>query len=268
MSKSVKKAEIVKATTHEDFHEIEKRDEAQILKEIQGTMLDEFVYSFQSGGRKVTGLSWAGVKETARKMGSVQVVDLEITDMGDFWMATAKAIDLETRLAVYGVSTQTKMMQLKDGKVVLDNFAVQKCVSKAQRNAIRSVIPEIFIAEMLEAKKSKKTPRKAPATKPKTTKTVGGADEKSPSTTTTNKSPPPEETEKEVTAENEAILNYKTSPISKKILEFCENGIDESTLLGKLVAQGFEKAGIKTVINMLLTDGFLFHDHDGKFRLI
>ena len=38
-------------------------DEEQVLAELQGHYLTEFVYSFKAGGRDVIGLSWAGIKE-------------------------------------------------------------------------------------------------------------------------------------------------------------------------------------------------------------
>lgn len=151
MSESEVKEEEIKPKTQEEFYEIERRDEDQILRELQGEMLEEFVYSFPSGGRTVTGLSWAGVKEAARRMGSVKVTDLEIEDKETYWIVKCKATDEVNRLEMWGVSQQSKTMEYRNGKVVEDMFALSKAVSKAQRNAIRTLIPEKFMAKMIAA---------------------------------------------------------------------------------------------------------------------
>jgi len=128
----------------EPYAIMECRDEAQILAELQGKYLDEFVYSFKVGNRKVVGLSWAGVKEIAYRMGGIRVEDVQIQDKGDFWMVTAKAVDAQRNASRFGVSTQAKVLKTRQGPQE-DQFALQKAVSKAQRNAIRALIPEGFI---------------------------------------------------------------------------------------------------------------------------
>ncbi|GAG36431.1 unnamed protein product, partial [marine sediment metagenome] len=50
---------------------MERKDEDQILAEIKGNVLEEFVYSFPQGNRQITGLSYAGVKQIALKMGNI-----------------------------------------------------------------------------------------------------------------------------------------------------------------------------------------------------
>jgi hypothetical protein len=49
-----------------------------------------------------------------------------------------------------GVSEQAKTMKLSDGREVKDPFALQKALSKAQRNALRIFIPESAIEEAYE----------------------------------------------------------------------------------------------------------------------
>lgn len=51
--------------TTTDYQQLDRLDEQQIVAELQGALLDQYVYSFQSGGRNVIGLSWAGVKGAA-----------------------------------------------------------------------------------------------------------------------------------------------------------------------------------------------------------
>jgi len=134
----------------EIFELMERRDEKQIIQELQGEMLEEFVYSFPSGGKVVTGLSWAGVKEAVRRMGSIKVTHLEIEDDEDSWIAKAKARDTVNDVEMWGVAQQRKIMKYKDGTELKDMFALQKCVSKAQRNALRTLIPEKMIAKMIQ----------------------------------------------------------------------------------------------------------------------
>jgi hypothetical protein len=135
--------------TEEEFEEFEKRDEEQIKAEILGRFLTEYVYQFTSGGQIITGLSWAGVKEAARRLGYIKIEDLKIIDMGDYWIALCKVKDIVNKLEIYGAAQQNKKMKLRDGNEKIDDFSIPKVVSKAQRNAIRSVIPEHIIKEMI-----------------------------------------------------------------------------------------------------------------------
>jgi len=47
------------------FQELDRRDENQILSEMRGEQLQEFVYSIKLDGREITNLSYAGVKEAS-----------------------------------------------------------------------------------------------------------------------------------------------------------------------------------------------------------
>jgi len=147
----VKPTDITPAKTlrPEDFEEFERRDEEQILAEIQGRVIEEMVYSFRSGGRTVTGLSWVGVKEIARRYGQVDVDLVEIRDTPEAWVAVVKARDRERGTGILGVSTQAKVMDTREGPRP-DPFALQKAMSKAQRNAIRALIPETFIKTVVQ----------------------------------------------------------------------------------------------------------------------
>lgn len=139
-------AELTKSKdmTPYDFREMEKRDEAQILAELQGEIVDEMIYQFPSGGRIVTGISWMGIKEIARRYGKIDVNLVHFEDLGNAYMIVVKAIDIEKGTGLLGTSTQSKMMSRKDGSETPDDFCVQKAMSKAQRNAIRSIIPETY----------------------------------------------------------------------------------------------------------------------------
>lgn len=149
----------------EDFTELERRDEAQIMAELKGKYLDEFVYQFQSGGRTVTGLSWAGIKEIAYRMGriTVDLVRMEETDQA--WIVVTKATDAERGNSRLGVSTQSKTMKGKP-----DPFSLQKAMSKSQRNAIRPLLPEemlkTWITKFLEMRRPARKQVKAAQPEP------------------------------------------------------------------------------------------------------
>ena len=136
----------------EIFKIYERADEKQIIEELEGHYLEEFVYYFEVGKekRRVVGLSWAGIKECSYRLGGIEVESCQIDDKGDRWMVVCKASDKFKGNSRFGVSTQSKKMKLKDGSEVEDDFSLQKCVSKAQRNAIRSLIPELFIKNFVD----------------------------------------------------------------------------------------------------------------------
>lgn len=129
---------------------INQRDDSQVLLEIQGGFLEEFVYSFPTREGKVTGLSWAGVKEVARQMGNISVEDCDIRETPETWQVKCKAKDLTRNVTMFGVAEQSKKLVLKSGGDLVDMHSLSKAVSRAQRNAIRGLIPEMFIKKMIE----------------------------------------------------------------------------------------------------------------------
>jgi len=134
----------------EEFSLMERRDEEQILAELKGHYLEEFVYSFEQGGRRIVGLSWAGVKECAYRLGGIDVVACEVLDVGDAWRVLAKAVNRADGGSRWGACQQPKTIKYRSGGEAPDEFALQKAVSKAQRNAIRALLPEVFIKTMID----------------------------------------------------------------------------------------------------------------------
>jgi len=158
----------------EKFELMERRDEEQIQKAVMGEYLEEFIYDFTTkSGHRVTGLSWVGVKEIAARMGHIRCDDKpELQDQGESWLVMVKAEDRLRDSSRWGVSTQSKKMALKDGRIIDDDFAIQKAMSKAQRNAIRQLIPEKWINIVIERylKGEKFEPEKSIPEAPKPTK--------------------------------------------------------------------------------------------------
>jgi len=128
------------------------KDDNQVLAEMEGKYLEEFVYSFtvDGGKRNVTGLSWAGVKEVVRSAGNIEVEDLKITETDKTYRVLAKGRDTIRNVSMFGIAEQSKMMRLKSGDLVEDMHSLSKCVSRAQRNALRVLIPEATIKMTIE----------------------------------------------------------------------------------------------------------------------
>jgi hypothetical protein len=64
---------------------------------------------------------------------------------------TLEAIDTKTDSSRIGVACQSKKMRLSGGQVMDDAFCVVKAVAKAQRNAIRPLLPVTLIKAWIEA---------------------------------------------------------------------------------------------------------------------
>jgi len=128
---------------------MERKDEDQILQEIKGNVIEEFVYSFPQGNRQITGLSYAGVKQIALQMGNIHCEEPILQENGSCWICKVKAIDVQRNLEMWGVSVQPKFMELRNGQKLRDDFCIQKCVSKSERNALRKLMPEKIIISMI-----------------------------------------------------------------------------------------------------------------------
>lgn len=135
------------------YLEMDRLDEAQILAELKGASLDKMIYQFGT----VTGLSVAGVRETVRKLnnnrlGRIRISKQEpsIHETEDFIEVRVYAEDEMNGGGNWGIKRQEKFTQGRNGAKVADAFALEKALSKAQRNALRALIPESFVAGMIK----------------------------------------------------------------------------------------------------------------------
>ena len=131
------------------FSIMERKDETQILEELKGNVIQEFVYSFKQGSREITGLSYAGVKQIALEMGNIHCSEPVVSEMNGSWVCKVKVVDTYRNMEMWGVSCQPKMMKTQWGPKE-DDFGLQKAVSKAERNALRKLMPEKLIVEMIK----------------------------------------------------------------------------------------------------------------------
>lgn len=129
---------------------VEKTDEALVEAEIRGEVITQFVYKFPSGGRDVIGLTYAGVREIAKRVGRIAVEDMDIQSHPESYIVVCRAKNLDNEVTMMGVAEQSKFLVRRDGKKDTDPFALQKASSKAQRNAIRALIPEVQAVVLLK----------------------------------------------------------------------------------------------------------------------
>jgi len=146
------------------FRVLDRHDEDLIEAEIKGELITTMAYEFEVGGRKVRGLSIAGVNGAVRDMNARGMARIacpptpaprfeEITDEdGDAaWECTVYATDELVGGGAWGIASQKKVQTLRSGTTRGDVFSRRKALSKAQRNAKASLIPERLKAEIVAA---------------------------------------------------------------------------------------------------------------------
>lgn len=123
---------------------IDTVDDQEIVAMLTGQAIQEYVYSFKQGTRVVEGLTLAGINEAANRRGGIQVDKIDYKETEHSWIATAEAIDTLTGNSRYGAYEQPKKMGSRR-----DPYAFTKAIHKAQRNAIKQLIPVPVIREVL-----------------------------------------------------------------------------------------------------------------------
>lgn len=157
---------ITKSQDEEVFEAMDLADEEMILAELEGRSeaLEHYVYSFQDRtGKMITGLSLAGTREAARALalagltnpGLVQPTVPDpptiIQETPEFIRVHAAGLDQRTGFQWHGFVEQEKFYVSKDtGEPVPRKFAFVIAMSKAQRNALRGLLPEHWIIKMIE----------------------------------------------------------------------------------------------------------------------
>ncbi len=161
-----KKNEVVPVTA--EYEVVDQVDDQAIIELMTGQTIQDYVYSFKQGGRTVEGLTLAGINEAANRRGGIQVEDVTYEERDHSWIAVAKATDTITGSSRYGAYEQAKMM---GGRA--DPFAFTKAIHKAQRNAIKQLIPVPVIREVLNFYLHRKTQGSAAAQQPQARQSGG-----------------------------------------------------------------------------------------------
>jgi hypothetical protein len=127
-----------------EFEVLEQVDDQAIVQMMTGQAIKDYVYSFKQGGKVVEGLTLAGINEAANRRGGIEVDTLEYEEREKSWIAVVKAIDTITGSSRYGACEQPKNMGTRP-----DPHAFTKAIHKAQRNAIKQLLPVPVIKEVL-----------------------------------------------------------------------------------------------------------------------
>ena len=123
---------------------IDSVDDQAIVEMMTGQTIQDYVYSFKQGGRVVEGLTLAGINEAANRRGGIQVDNIDYKETEHSWIATAEAVDTIIGNSRYGAFEQPKMIGGRP-----DPYAFTKAIHKAQRNAIKQLLPVPVIREVL-----------------------------------------------------------------------------------------------------------------------
>ena len=137
-----KKDEMVPVTA--EYEVVDQVDDQAIVELMTGQTIQDYVYSFKQGGRVVEGLTLAGINEAANRRGGIQVEEMKYEELENSWIATVKAVDTITGSSRWGAYEQPKMNGSRP-----DPFAFTKAVHKAQRNAVKQLLPVPVIREVL-----------------------------------------------------------------------------------------------------------------------
>jgi len=148
------------------IHDIEQKDENQVMAELAGETIEEYVYEImvkdpktKQKVRKVK-LSWVGTREVARNRGNIVLDTPDVVENDESWRIVVRATDLLRNFTVFGGCHQLKQMKVNDygeapGEIIgshlePDDYAFQKGLSKSQRNALSLCIPGEYAARMID----------------------------------------------------------------------------------------------------------------------
>jgi len=135
-----KQTEEEKQLPVEVFQAFERRDENQILAEMRGELLEELVYDIEIQGRRVTNLSYGGVKEAIRRRGRVEILEVRTEETDSEIRALVRIRDHENQIDVLGASTAEKNKP----------FAYTLALNKAERNGFAKLIPAKWYAVLID----------------------------------------------------------------------------------------------------------------------
>ena len=158
-----KKISELAPTTTEEYELMDQLDVQQILAEMKGDVLSEYIYAFCrvhkgkkvsecgcKGKNVVVGISWAGIKAIVHQLKNIDTELVRIEEDENEFRAIVKVTHKDRNISVYGASQQPRFSSRGEGRPTRDDFALAKVVSKAQRNAWRNLIPETVISELVK----------------------------------------------------------------------------------------------------------------------
>jgi len=149
---------------------IEAADEEAIIKSLTGEFgAQNFMYSYPIKNGHVYGIGTDGAKEIARMTGNLEVlpdVKFDKDSDPDYIYAMVRAKNHVNNVTLLGVGRQCKYY-LSEGNIPTDRineYAFVIAVSKAQRNAILSLVNQETIAKIVQTFVKQKKIKQAPPT--------------------------------------------------------------------------------------------------------
>lgn len=168
IKKTKKKNALVKVTSPvrpdiQFFVASDLADEEMIQGEILGAALQHYIYEFENGGKSVKGLSLSGTRETVRRINKSPssgskirispeppIINRDVEYNGRKGIEIlVYAEDLLSGGGNWGNAFEPYKKVGKGGRTYDNTFAERVALSKAQRNAIRGLIPEKLVTEMI-----------------------------------------------------------------------------------------------------------------------
>lgn len=147
----------------EFFVASELADDQLIENEILGQAMEHYVYGFTQDGKPVTGLSVAGVNEVARQLNrnpksgcKIRIIPDSLKIERDVNYDGHKGVEVQVVAenmvtGETGIGVKFEAYKKRGYKGEYENtFAVEKAVSKAERNAKRKLMPEKVAVEMIK----------------------------------------------------------------------------------------------------------------------
>lgn len=142
----------------------ELADDALIEGELMGQTLTQFIYQFPQDGTTVAGLSVKGVNEVVRRLNrnpksGVKIhihpehlrVERDVMQDGqkgvEVWVFAENLVDGNS---AWGSKFEAYNKVKRHGGTYFDKFALEKALSKAERNAKRKLIPEVLAVKMIQ----------------------------------------------------------------------------------------------------------------------
>lgn len=134
----------------------EMQDDAMIEADLMGEVLPFFIYEFQQDGGTVRGLTVKGVSEMVRRLNrnpksgyKIHINPAHLKIERDVVYDSVKGVevwvfaeDLVTGNSAWGTKFEPYTKNKRGGGTYPNTFALEKALSKAERNAKKKLIPE------------------------------------------------------------------------------------------------------------------------------
>ncbi len=141
----------------------ELADDQMIEEELMGEVLPFFVYKFRCKGQDITGLTVKGVSEAVRRLNrnkksgyNIRINPKYLKIEHNLEQEDEKGVqvsvfgeNLVDGTSAWGIKFEAYWKVGKNGKYK-NEFAVEKALSKAERNAKRKLMPEVTVLKMIE----------------------------------------------------------------------------------------------------------------------